>query len=301
MCIDEVHEGRKRHVLFATDPLLDATISWDVVKSCGSGAIGAFLDGIKAMGFVPVVVITDGSALYKESLVERWKDVEHQLCIFHVLANVNKDVLQAARAILSRLPKPRKYRRGRPKKRGRKRKKDDRRKFVRDHLHLIVKRRDRFTEDDRADWRRMLEIDARFETLKEFVDEVHGLFEKGITKETARRRRDRLAKKADYMEVPQLKRAIHRVRRGEFEKMIVFLAYENLDRTNNHVERGNRSFRMIQKTRYRRRRPGTIMLALELHVLRRWRKHPLYAAGRREPQRLRTRRPRAQTGQRRAA
>ena len=296
-----MHEGRKRHVLFATDPLLDATVSWDVVKSCDSAAMNAFLDEIKAMGFVPVVVITDGSALYKESLVERWKDVEHQLCIFHVLANINKDVLAAARAILKTLPKPKTYRRGRPKKRGRKRKKDDRRKFVSDHLHLIVKRRDRFTEDDRADWRRMVEINARFETLKKFVDEVHGLFEKGITRTTARRRRNRLAKNPDYKEVQELKRAIHRVRRHEFEKMIVFMAYENLDRTNNHVERGNRSFRMIQKTRYRRRRTRTILLAVELHVLRRWRKHPLFAAETARPKRIRTRHLRPQTGKRRAA
>jgi hypothetical protein len=134
-----VHEGRKRHVLFATDPLLDATISWDVVRNCDSAAMNAFLDGIRGMGFIPVVVITDGSALYKEALVERWEDVEHQLCIFHVLANINKDVLAAARAILKTLPTPQRYPRGRPKKRGRKRKKDDRRKFVSDRLHLIVK------------------------------------------------------------------------------------------------------------------------------------------------------------------
>lgn len=248
-----------------------------------------------------MVVITDGSALYKESLVERWKAVEHQLCIFHVLANINKNVLAAARAILNRLPKPKKYRRGRPKKRGRKRKKDDRRKFVSDRLHLVVKRRDRFTGEDERDWRRMVEIDTRFETLKDFVDEVHGLFEKGITKQTARRRRNRLAKNPVYLDIPQLKRAIRRVRRHEFEKMIVFMNYENLDRTNNHVERGNRSFRMIQKTRYRRRRTWTIMLALELHVLRRWRKHPLVTGKKRRLKRLRKRPLRAQTGRRRAA
>lgn len=296
-----MHEGRKRHVLFATDPLLDATISWDVVGNCDSAAMNAFLDGIKGMGFIPVVVITDGSALYKEALVERWEAVEHQLCIFHVLANINRDVLDAARAILKTLPKPKRYPRGRPKKRGRKRKKDDRRKFVSDRLHLIVKRRDRFTEDDRADWRRMVEINARFETLKGFVDEVHGLFEEGITRQTARRRRNRLAKDPVYLDIPQLKRAIHRVRRHEFEKMIVFMAYENLDRTNNHVERGNRSFRMIQKTRYRRRRTRTIMLALELHVLRRWRKHPLVTGEKRRIKRLRKRPLPAQTGRKRAA
>ena len=295
-----MHEG-PRHILFATDPLLDATIAWDVVKKCDQEAIDAFLDRIRAMGFRPEVVITDGSALYKESLVARWADVEHQLCIFHVLAKINEDVLRAARGFRDALPKPKRYRRGRPKKRGRPRKRDDRRKFVTEHLYLIVKRRDRFVAEDEADWGRMVGIDSRFETLKRFVDDVHGLFEKGITKSTARRRRNRLAKNAAYVGIAELGRAIHRVARHKFEKMIVFLAYENLDRTNNHVERGNRSFRMLQKTRYRRRRTRTIMLALELHVLRRWREHPLHAAGRARPRRLKRRRLPARISQRSAA
>lgn len=296
-----MHEGRKRHVLFATDPLLDATIAWEVVKKCDQEAINAFLGRIRAMGFRPEVVITDGSPLYKQSLFERWADVEHQLCIFHVLAKINEDVLKAARGFRDALPKPKRYRRGRPCKRGRPRKRDDRRKFVTEHLYLIVKRRDRFTEDDLADWRRMVGIDSRFETLKRFVDEVHGLFERGITKSTARRRRNRLAKDPAYTEIPQLRRAVHRLARQKFEKMIVFMDYENLDRTNNHVERGNRSFRMLQKTRYRRRRTRTIMLALELHVLRRWREHPLHAARKIRPKRLKRRRLPARIGQRRAA
>ena len=295
-----MHEG-PRHILFATDPLLDATIAWEVVKKCDQEAIDAFLDRIRAMGFSPEVVITDGSALYKESLVERWETVEHQLCVFHVLAEINKDVLKAARRLRDALPKPKRYRRGRPCKRGRPRKRDDRRKFVAERLYLIVKRRDRFTTDDETDWRRMVGIDSRFETLKQFVDDVHGLFDRGITKQAARRRRNRLAKNAAYVKIPELKRAIHRVARHKFEKMIVFLAYENLDRTNNHVERGNRSFRMLQKTRYRRRRTRTIMLALELHVLRRWREHPLHAARKTRPKRLKRRRPPARISQRRAA
>lgn len=300
LCIDEVHEG-SRHILFATDPLLDATIAWDVVKKCDQEAIDAFLDRIRAMGFSPEVVITDGSALYKESLVERWETVEHQLCIFHVLAKINEDVLRAARAFRDALPKPKRYRRGRPCRRGRPRKRDDRRKFVTEHLYLVVKRRDRFTAEDETDWRRMVGIDPRLETLKRFVDDVHGLFERGITKQAARRRRNRLARNAAYVEIPELKRAIHRLARGKFEKMIVFLAYENLDRTNNHVERGNRSFRMMQKTRYRRRRTRTLMLALELHVLRHWREHPLHAARARPAKRLKRRRLPARISRRRAA
>jgi len=300
LCIDEVHESR-RHILFATDPLLDATIAWEVVGKCDQAAMDAFLDEIKAFGFSPEVVITDGSPLYKEALIERWKHVEQQLCIFHVLAEINKDVLHAGRVFRDELPKPRKRRRGRPCQRGRKRKNDDRRAFVSKHLYLIVKRFERFTEEDEAHWARIVEIDERFETLKRFVDDVHSLFEKGITKQTARLRRTLLANNKAYTDSPQLERAIRRLIPEKFDKMIVFMAYTNLDRTNNHVERGNRSFRMLQKTRYRRRLRRTILLALELYVLRRWRKHSLYHARTTRPKCLRKRVRRPRTAYRRAS
>ena len=45
---------------------------------------------------------------------------------------------------------------------------------------------------------------------------------------------------------------------GEQVLMRIFIGesdrWENVDRTNNHVERHNRVFRMLQKTRYKRRK-----------------------------------------------
>ena len=58
--------------------------------------------------------------------------------------------------------------------------------------------------------------------------------------------------------------------------MITFLGWENVERTNNHVERNNRGFRMMQKTRYKRRKKHTIEKALELDLYQRMLKHPLY-------------------------
>ena len=58
--------------------------------------------------------------------------------------------------------------------------------------------------------------------------------------------------------------------------MITFLGWDNVERTNNHVERNNRSFRMMQKTRYKRRKKHTIEMALELDLYQRMLKHPLY-------------------------
>ena len=68
------------------------------------------------------MVITDASPLHKQALIERWKQLEQQPCIFHLRPQINE----------------------------------------------------------------------RFETLKRFVDEVHALFGKGMTKRTAGLRRSLL-------------------------------------------------------------------------------------------------------------
>ena len=67
-----------------------------------------------------------------------------------------------------------------------------------------------------------------------------------------------------------------KLRKEKFEKMIVFLGWENVECTNNHVERNNRAFRMMQKTRYKRRKDHTIKKALELELYARMLQHPLY-------------------------
>ena len=80
-----------------------------------------------------------------------------------------------------------------------------------------------------------------------------------------------------YQANPFLARALKKLAKDKFEKMIVFLAWENVDSTNNHVERNNRVFRMMQKTRYKRRQTHTIQMALELDLYARMLNHPLYS------------------------
>lgn len=275
LCIDEVHE-RGRTILFATDPLLDATVGWKVVKQNDQASMDAFLDELKAAGFEPEVVITDGSPLYKEALTARWRDVAHQLCIFHVLQDANREILDAVRDIRKGLPRPRRYRRGRPSRRGRPRQKDDRRAFITEHLHLVVKKAESWTQEDHPAWARLLEISPRFGLLREFVEKLYGCFQKGIAPRQARYRRTRLVRDPRFASDPHLRRVMAMLAPEKFEKMIVFLSHPQAERTNNHVERNNRAFRLVQKTRYRRRRTHTLELALWLHIACRWRKHPSY-------------------------
>lgn len=73
-----------------------------------------------------------------------------------------------------------------------------------------------------------------------------------------------------------LARALKKIGKDKFDKMIVFLGWENGQRTNNQVERNNRVFRMMQKTRSKRRKTHTIEKALELELYARMLAHPLY-------------------------
>jgi len=44
-----------------------------------------FLANLREHGFMPQVVVTDGSNLYPAVLAELWPKARHQLCVFHVI------------------------------------------------------------------------------------------------------------------------------------------------------------------------------------------------------------------------
>jgi len=102
LCIDEVHDSG-RTILCATDPLNNFTVSFTLAEHNDQTHMDAFLQALKDRGLDVQVAITDGSPLYKDSWQSSWKDVEHQLCIFHVIKEVNKLILDGVRAIKNRL------------------------------------------------------------------------------------------------------------------------------------------------------------------------------------------------------
>jgi hypothetical protein len=73
-----------------------------------------------------------------------------------------------------------------------------------------------------------------------------------------------------------LAKALKKISKDKFDHMIVFLGWEDGEHTNHHVERNYRVFRMMQKTRYKRRKPHTIEKALALELYARMLEHPLY-------------------------
>ena len=100
------------------------------------------------------------------------------MCVFHVIKDINKLILDAVRRMKKAMS--RRGKGGRKKKPGRKSRKakaaaarrgmtvKEKAYFVFKHRHLIVKRQEDFTEQERDDLRRMLEYLPELATLRRF-------------------------------------------------------------------------------------------------------------------------------------
>ena len=279
LCIDEIHLGAQT-LLLATDPLGDFPVAFALVSANDQEHMGRFLRQLQAHGFAPQVVVTDGSSLYPAVLAEVWPRAEHQLCVFHVEKDINDLVLDAVRRSRRELDRRgrrgRKRRRGRPKKGAKARRQRarlrDQAKFVYRRRHLIVKRRDRLTAEEKKDLAKLLQVLPGLGVLREFVDGMHRLFERGQSEEAAWRRHAALLGRAAYAAVPELAKALGMLAAEKFGKMIAFLRSPAgcRVRTNNHVERMNRVLRLYEKSRYKWRRARTKVRFVWLLVERRW-------------------------------
>ncbi len=154
LCVDELHLGQYT-LLLATDPLSDIPVAFALVAKNDQDHMARFLGNLKKHGLEPKVVITDGSPLYPKLLQTLWPDAEHQLCVFHVLQDVNKAILKAVlrlrRGLSRRGQRGRKRRRGRgpskarARRHGPKKKQKEKAHFIFKRRYLIVKRRDGLT------------------------------------------------------------------------------------------------------------------------------------------------------------
>jgi hypothetical protein len=215
-------------------------------------------------------VVTDGSNLYPGVLAELWPHAEHQLCVFHILKDINKLILDAVRRL--RTAMGRRGQAGRKKKRGRKGAKSkaaarrglsvkEKAKFVFKRRHLIVKRREKLTESERGDLARMLEYLPALGLLRRFADRIYWLFDTPKDFHQAGCRRAAILRDPDFQAVPELVKALEQLDESKFPKIMAYLKdpVSRRVRTNNHVERTNRLFRSLEKVRYKWRRRKTLV------------------------------------------
>jgi hypothetical protein len=280
LCIDEIHLGH-RTLLLATDPLGDFPVAFALVRANDQDHMRRFLNNLKQHGFLPQVLVSDGSNLYPKLLAELWPHARHQLCVFHVLKDINEHVFDALRRLRKRLAQQgqrKRRRRGRlskAQKRVRARRgqtKKEQAYFVWKNRHLIVTRPENLNGHDRQRLSRMFGYLPALRRLRRFVLQVYRLFDPEQSPHQARCRRAALLKVEAFQADPDLAKALAMLTPAKFNKMIAYLhspAGQRV-RTNNHVERANRRLRYLEKVRYKWRRRRTIVRFVVL-ALDRWR------------------------------
>jgi len=287
LCIDEVHDCG-RSIFVATDPVNDFTAAFLLAPRSNQRHISRFLRLLKKRGLVVRVAVTDGANAYKRALIECWEGLEHQLCLFHFLHLEMMDLLSAVRRIRRRLKVNPSHGRGRKPTRGRPRKPPQwRGDFVYEHAHLLVMRPEKLSADQHRTLEKLYDLDRRLATIRDFSTRLHEIFQ-ARSAQAARNRRTRLLGMDHFRREQLLEKALERLADDSaFEKLIVSLRWHRVPRTNNHVERRNRAFRLVQKTRYKRRRHHMIKRAYWLHLLRDQQNHPLLTDRTARPARIR--------------
>lgn len=299
LCIDELHLG-KFTLLLATDPIGDFPVAFALVSANDKDHMERFLRNLQRHGLAPKVVVTDGSPLYPTLLAELWPKAEHQLCVFHVMQDLNKLILDAVRRL--RMQMGRQGRKGRRRKRGRPTKAQKRRrakqgkllqeksKFVFKHRHLIVKRRENLSAPEKEHLKTTLEYLPALRSLRKFADKLHRLFEPEQSEHQAWCRWHALQARVEFQAIPELAAALKSLEEKRFTKMIAFLRgparRRRLTRTNNHVERCNRKLRYCEKVRYKWRRRRTLVRYIVLALDRWWKsvfRHKAEHSSRRKP------------------
>jgi hypothetical protein len=281
LCVDEVHLGRFA-LLLATDPICDLPVAFALVGANDHDHMRRFLGNLKTWGLEPRAIITDGSNLYPALLGELWPDADHQLCVFHIIKQINELILEAVRRLQRGVA--RRGRAGRKKKRGRKGAKrraaaarrgmtlKEKSAFVFKHRHLIVKRREKLTESEREDLWRMLSYLPGLLTLRHFADRIYWLFDTPKDYHQASCRRAALVRDVTFRRVPELVKALEQLSEAKFPKIMAYLnnPVSRRVRTNNHVERANRMIRFLEKVRYKWRRRKTLVRFLVLRLDHIW-------------------------------
>jgi transposase-like protein len=282
LCVDELHLGRFT-LLLATDPLADLPVAFALVSRNDQEHARRFLNNLKGWGLQPRVVVTDGSDLYPAVLAELWPDARQQLCVFHILKDVNDLIVKAVRRLAHAMR--RRGNSGRKRKRGRPSKGQQAARaaagptlkqkagFILKHRFLIVKKTSDMDKQQWEDLGVMFEYLPELRTLWYFACEVRGLFDKGARVQTLYKRRAALLRDEKYKEVAELVEAMKALEAGKYRKAVAFTYSEAAEkvRTNNHVERANRRFRFTEKARYKWRRRKWVVRFVLLMLDRCWR------------------------------
>jgi hypothetical protein len=231
----------------------------------------AFRDALNVRNLVLRGITTDGSPLYPGPIAAIFPGVRHQVCEFHVLAEITKAVLHAVSKVRKQLAAQKTpLGRGRPctKEARRTARQNDRlqRKIgdLFEHRHLFVAHY--LTPAERRIVQRITRDLPQLRTLREIMDEVYRLFDRRCRTHTALAKLAKLRKRVRRFR--RVGKTLNKLFSPNLEKALTFLDDSLLPATSNAVERGNRRHRKMQKTVYRVRAQQHIHARIAIDMLR---------------------------------
>ena len=271
---DELYDG-PFCILSAVDNRRYKRLLYDVLDHYPTHEdIRTFLGRLKmaltARALTLVGITTDGSALYPVPLAELFRGVPHQVCTFHVLADVVKAVLVLWPAHGSVWPPsnpncPEGVHARR--KKGSSPPKKTAHTAASRLVHPSASVRAASSEPQRAE---AVVADhpgpPQLPLLRELMLQVYALFDRRCRTQTAL---DKLAQlRRRRLHFPLLAETLKKLFAPTLEKALTFLDDKLLPSTSNAVERGNRRYRKMQKQVYRVRAQAQICARLALDMWR---------------------------------
>lgn len=229
-----------------------------------------FHEALKARGLRLQGATTDGSPLYPKPIAAVFGSVPHQVCQFHVIAEINKAVLKAVakvrRQLKATLPK---LGRGRPsaatrRLAARKKRIESKITDLFDHRHLFVQHH--LTPTERKTLQRITRGQPELRALRQIVDEVYRLFDRRCRTDTALAKLAKLRQR--LRRFGRLAQTLKKLFSPTLDKALTFLDDSLLPATSNAVERGNRRHRKMQKAIYRVRTGPHIRQRIAVDMLR---------------------------------
>jgi len=213
-----------------------------------------FKQMLDARGLALKGITTDGSPLYPDAIAEVFGEIEHQSCQFHIIKEINKDIIKALAQVRRQLKQQKiKRQRGRPSGKNAKQivQKNERIQEkiagLFEHRHLFVKHA--LTDKEKKILQHITRGLDQLRTLRSIMDEVYRLFDRRCRMDTALAKLARL--RGRIRRFMKLRNTLKKLWSPNLEKALTFLDDSLLPATSNAVERSNRRHRKMQKSVYR--------------------------------------------------
>jgi len=262
LCIDEVYDrvGGKRQPLFTcVDPVAGITVRI-LVERADAEHLAAAMRQVQALGAAPRVIVSDLWAAYPEALAAVWPQAQRQLCWFHVMQWVTRQLARLLKQYGQTLPEA------------------DRKALHRLRFYLLAspEKQQRLGPRAQAALARAwaLIADSVVAEALQLRNDLRAVLNMSTTRAEAREQFAQLRQSwparfqpwtwrpGTPLEPPQAPEtegttglreyleAIMAFFVRHFEMMITYLGQAGGPRTNNHAERENRRYRAVARPRY---------------------------------------------------